>query len=69
MEEAVIGFCDDAGELLDWGIVLVDGVGGASVTVTLVGVAAFVGACIGTTIVCTLLRSSQTIHCVNRIHG
>ena len=60
---------NDAGELLDWGNVLVDGVGGALVTVTLIGVAAFVDACIGTTIMCTLLRTSQTIHFVNRIHG
>ena len=48
---------------------IVDGVGGALVTVTLIGGAAFVGACIGTTIVCTVLRISQTIHFVSRIHG
>ena len=66
--DEVTGFCDGAGELLDWGIMLVDGVGDTLITVTLGGGVVFEDASSGTTIVRTLLKTSHTAQFVNLIH-
>ena len=58
--EEVMGFCDGAGELLDWGIISADGVGDMLLTVTIVGGVVFEDASSGTTIVRTLLKISHT---------